>query len=285
MMLMTEEDTIEVNPSHLSDEVLEGLVEEADIDRDEAMEMAEDVHFQEMDVRDPVSKNVLESGVIKSRRMWDKLEVLYGKISSKTAKPVIENVTPNNTGVDIEINHPKLNPRVLSLSSDSVKLANLMSYHEVNDPSELEGKKLVLSKISDLNKDKSIRRSSYKSVDILFPNNVSVLGKLRYKLFSALQDARSKTKYWINGDPFEAVAFLMIGYTISFILTLFIGAGGADLAQLNGGILVGIVSTILMLPFFAVLLAGVGIVTWVVMRIVMMGLYVALKGNFEETEL
>lgn len=282
---MTEEDTIEVNPSHLSDEVLEGLVEEADIDREEAMEMAEDVHFQEMDVRDPVSKNALESGVIKSRKMWDRLEVLYGKISSKTAKPVLENVTPNNNGVDIEIDHPKLNPRVLSLSSDSVKLANLMSYHGVDDPSELEGKRLVLSKISDLNKDTSIGRRSYESVDILFPNNVSVLGKMRYKLFSALQDARSKTKYWIESDPFEATAGLMVAYTISFILTLLVGAVGVELSELNGGILVGIISNALTLPFFAVLLAGVGIVAWVIMRIVMMVLYVALKGNFEGTEI
>lgn len=282
---MTEEETIEVDPSDLSDEVLEGLVDEADIDENEARKMADNVHLREMDVRDPVSKNALESSVIKSRKIHDKLEVLYDKISSKTAKPVIENVTPNNNGVDIEINHPKLNPRVLSLSSDSVKLANLMSYHGVDDPSELEGERLVLSKISDLNQEKSISRRSYKSVDLLFPNNVSFLGKMRYKLFSFLQDARSKTKYWVEGDPFEATAGLMITYVIGFILTLLVGAVGAELSELNGGILLSVISNVLTLPFFAVLLAGVGIVLWIIMRIVMMGMYVALKGNFKQTEL
>lgn len=279
---MAKEDTLEVDPSELSDGVFEELVDEAEIDRDDATEMAEDVHMQEMDIREPVSNNALESGLMKYKKLRGWLGELYDMGASKTAKPVIKNVSPNENGVEITITHPKIHRRSVNFGPDSVKLANLMSYHGADNPSELEGERLVLSKISALNQTNS--SDAYTPVEILFPNNVSAHGRTRYKIFSFLQDVRSKSKYWTSYPADE----ITITYGLCFFISVLIagvGAGVQDLGIELGISMLNNIAVLLTFPLLIFLLCGLATVSYLGMRLVTFVMYAILKGVFEEEEI
>lgn len=281
---MTQEETIEVDPEELSDEVLKDLVQESGIDKEKAEEFADKAQFEEMEYQDPNKKNVFESFKIKSNFGFKKLKSLYQSICDKNARPFISEVEPNgNDTIIFHVEHPRLSKHKIRFSKDDVEIANLMDYHRVDNPIDLEGKRLVLDEISVLKNNNSRRHSvHYNEPTFLIPNNVSILGKLRYGAFSFMQDLRSKTKFWVKSDPVDAVMLGTVGYLILLMCTLLIGAFGGWLVDID--VAPRVVASILITPFLLTILLGILLLSLVVIRPVLYGACHALKGNFLSKE-
>lgn len=282
MLKMAEEHTLEVNPEELSDKVLKELINESNIDREEAEKFADEAQLDEMDFVEPDKKNIFESIKDNITFGFGMLSSLYKWFCNRTARPKIVNVTPKGDNkVVLNVHHPKINKCELSFEKDDVEIANLMEYHNVNNPKNLEGKRILIEDISDLNFDKrhSDTRGvySYNNTNpchlFLIPNNTSMLGKLRYRLFSSVQDFRSKTARWSSDDKdiFVEASILIPSYVALLFITVF--SGVAFQSQ---------VGDIAFLPFGIIIMLGIILTLWTISRPILLAIAMILKGDFHK---
>lgn len=276
---MSKQETIEVDPSELSDEILEDLVDEANISQEEAEEFADEAQLEQMDFDNPNKENAIESIRKKSKSSYSKLQDIYSLLSSKNARPIITEVEPTNSNdVILHIKHSRLKDHSIRFSEGDTRMANLMEYHGVSSPADLENKRLVLDEIKAVEREDTGFHSY--SPTYLIPNNVSILGQARYKLFSITQDVRSKTNISVDGDPVSVLLFGSIVYLIAFMLTLLVGSAGNFL--LSSGFF--IIGNILMMPLLLTIFVGVLAIFYLCMRPVLLVLYKVLRGDFHKEE-
>ena len=161
----------------LSKEVHDELITEAGINEDKAKELAEKVRLNETVHKNPHKENARSL-------LTKKLTKIYNKITQQKTKYVtITNITlTDRNKVALKFKHPQLKRnRGSTVEPDNQKLSNLMEYHNVNNPNNLTGKKVL---VTNVNNNDPTR--------IKIPHNVSTLGKYKYNLSTSLRNISKK---------------------------------------------------------------------------------------------
>lgn len=235
---MPQQEIIEVDPSEISNEVYQDLTEELDIDSDYAEKYTEKLRINELVEKNPNKSNILTSTSQKLKSGY-KLIKDYWNENTILANIVDIKVTSNDY-IRLTFSHPNLNKnRSCKMEPNSSVLSNLMEYHSLDDPMKLVGKKAFIEGATEWNES-----------SIKIPNNTSITGKLRYKLFSVINELDVKMPFSNNRLTKQFVSSIFLN-----LVSLIIGTAisGTIVDALGKSTLLGlpepIVFTIL-LPFF-----------------------------------
>lgn len=260
----------DVKPEKLSDEVLEELIE--DLDEDTAEKLAQQVHLDEMDTAEPSSKRFVSVLKDKASGLAKYVKGKYAAMKGrKTVFAEIENVKPIESGVQLVIANPSGNKNTIRLDSDSKKLANLLEYNNTRQLSDLEGGTIM---IKDTRIGPESSRDSY-----YVPNNMSISGRIRFGIFSALHSIREKT-HVRSLDMEELFDISFSGAAISMIPG-FIGL--LLLSGVSSPILQGL-GVLLSLPFAFFMSAAVLSIGYAVWHLIILIFRAIARGDLYEIE-
>lgn len=203
---MSKSDTIEINPSDLSDEVRNDLTEELNIDSDYADEYAKELKVDELVDKDPDKTGFIDSSARNLKSIYTfiddyiKSNTIYGKI--------VDIQATDNDYIVLKFNHTSMNETAsCKMSPHDSTLSNIMEYHGVDNASELENKKVPIVNAKNLSE-------TFEKTYITLPNNTSLSGKLRYRVFCGIKNAQAKTPL-TGGDTFEiAVTSILFNLVI-----------------------------------------------------------------------
>lgn len=193
--------TVEVDPEDLSKEVRDELQEEADMDGDIAQDKADELYLDNIETRDPSTSKTTE---YITKNLKNKFSNLRNTLSNSGRIGKIVEIKPKKYNI-IKFKIKTGNRyRELKLREDSTELAQIMAYHNVDNLSNLENKKIVY-KIGFRDR-----------LEYMIPKNINPLTKYRYKLFGVNHDLFHKIS-----DVFEKndVKFLST-FSITAVLSL-----------------------------------------------------------------
>ena len=180
---MEEESTIEIEPDKLSEKVVDGLVEEGAIEEEEAGEFGDRVWFEESEFSEPVRKDsFLERCSDIASKHYDAFtDTLSTVRNERTVFLSIDSVErTDDDNVRFHVSNESVGERSFDVSSDSGLLANLLFLSGVDNPRNLEGHRIMFEK-------------TRHSTEVLVPENVSLFGRSRYRLYSGVEEIREKT--------------------------------------------------------------------------------------------
>lgn len=254
---MSSQDTIEVDPDKLSQDVVDELVEQNIMDEEEAENTGDEIWLNEVS-----EKNPDKVGIIEYTRLWCSKTIKFGskfkeemiKIGYKLDNSIknkvnnlrknqtifaeVISVTPNqgSNEVCLKLSHNETGQFNITLDPKSKEMSNLLEYKSIENPKDLEGEKLILSNSFDV---------SFRKTQIVIPHNVSISGKIRFKLYSFSQELFEKTRF--PSLYLESVDSLMFAHTVMFTLSGLVFTVGEPM--LSGSILSTFIGSILMTPF------------------------------------
>lgn len=250
---MSKDGTMEVDPSELSDEVRDDLTEELDIDSDYAQEYAEELKINELVDKNPDKESFINSFVNKLKSGYSSVIGYFNK-NTIYAEIVDIRVTDNDYIV-LEFSHPdfKKNPICKKKPDDSI-LSNIMEYHGVNNASELVNKKVPVFNSENLS-------DSFTDTYVSFPNNTSLSGKIRYKMFCFIKNVDVKMP--LNDiDPIGLVLGGVLYNLLGLVIGTLISGGLIDiLGESTARNLPSIMMFVILLPFmialFTIFVSGI----------------------------
>lgn len=190
---MSKESIVEVDANKLSDEVIESLVEEGGLNKQEAEELGDKIWFEEIDVGDDNKTSALSYLKTKYENLVEVVGLIRDLFAEwKTTRAEVESVERTSSdNVQINFGHARLNGvESFTLDRDSDALANLMTYKKVSNPKNLEGCDLLALPESFDN----------RNITVLIPHNVSPTGRLRFRLYSVTREALQKTRASLISD-------------------------------------------------------------------------------------
>jgi polyhydroxyalkanoate synthesis regulator phasin len=193
---------IEVNPSNLSEEVVQELIKEGAFDKEEAKEYGDEVWLNEIDIKSPTKKTL-------KTILSDKLNNCIKTAKTRTAYAKIQNVSRSEKDdVEIQLTHPQTRSGKIWLDPDSQKLANIMALKNVQNPKQLEGHKLI-------------KPDGHAARHAQIPTNLSPYGQTKYKTAGLLRQFNKKIKIKNpNRDWFNPVSlFLVAGASFTAVVT------------------------------------------------------------------
>jgi len=209
LLSMSQSSTVEVDPSELSGEVVEGLVEDGVLDEETAEEYGDNVWFEEVDTGEPSKTGVVSYMKERFRNGKELASWLRWLVSDyKTVLADIESVErTDNDRVKLQVRHGRIGRKTVTLHPDSTKMANILEWKGVDNPLELEGSSIP------------ILRDSFDDMYnyVLIPHNVSASGRLRFFLYNGVEDIREKTKV---SRIFEDLEGFFMGSVIGVIVGL-----------------------------------------------------------------
>lgn len=287
--------TLEVDADDLSDEVVEELIEQGNIPKDEADEWGDRVWFNEVREDNTQRMGVIEylknrfercgelphnvgvalenSGirVVKDLDSFTRnsIHLLRNK---KTSTAIVDdvNVYPSLGHITLDIKHDMFGTGTVYLELDTPALSNLLDYKSVENPMDLVGKSVFVCP----------RSFSENSQTVMIPHNVSLSGKIRFKMFGVVEEFREKTriKGLIHnlGYFFEIFLYTVV---ISFFLSLF----GISLLSTSSSVISSVGSLLLFpaaLCFVSLSFTVFYFSYWVAMSVV----YYTLRSDFIEVE-
>lgn len=263
---MEDNTTVEVNPSELSEETVNELVEEGSIDESDAEKFEEQIWFDEIDKPNPSSERTLKEHIwMIMSSTFDTFVTFASKradavANKKTAFVKIESVErTENDEIKLHLSHPRDGDGSIRVSPDSDTLGNIMELAQVENPKNLEGGRLVS------------KRDDGRCSTVEIPRNLSTFGRTRYKSYGAIKELRERTKVEsINADSAYLVA---MGFIASFI-PLMIGVMIRDASTL--------VSNIFVTPFLIITLLVSVFTLYGMKRIAMAILGALVKGDMKE---
>lgn len=253
MRNMNDQETVEIEASKLSQDVVDELVDENIMDKEQAQNLGDEIWMREVADQKPNKASSLE--YIKSLLSWNvdlmsrfsigsKSRVIrFGSgiksyisnkkliISQRTVFADVVSVEPkknkqeklfdrnqkqNSNKVVIELENNDIDSFEVEIDLKSTELSNIMAYKSVDNPKQLEGEKLLLSR-------ESFGSNPYNKPSILIPHNVSKSGKIRFKLYSLSREVFKKSRvkglYLGQGDD------LLFAYIMTGIASVFLFAG------------------------------------------------------------
>ena len=123
-------------------------------------------------------------------------------VHSQTKKTIygeVDKVNSTEYGIELIVTHPDEKDRRLTFSQDSKRYANLLSYYNTTNPLDLKGEKLIKKPNNDTDND---------ICTYYLPYNVSLSGRLRYKMFGYLNNIQSLLKRTPDVSDVKIIAFL-----------------------------------------------------------------------------
>lgn len=181
---MEESETIE--RSHVTDLSVQELLELGAIDEDEVEKYEERITISESRPQTtPTDRSFTETtqrwvqSVLSGSKDYvtDKVVPFFRRLvhsqTKKTMYGVIEKLNPTETGIELVVQHPDEKDSKLLFSQDSQQYSTLLSYYNTTNPLDLKGEKLI-------------KKSNKNICAYYIPHNVSLSGRLRYKLFGYL---------------------------------------------------------------------------------------------------
>lgn len=127
-------------------------------------------------------------------------------VHSQTKKTIygeVDKVNSTEYGIELIVKHPDEKDRRLTFSQDSKRYANLLSYYNTTNPLDLKGEKLIKKPNNDTDNDTDNDICTY-----YLPSNVSLSGRLRYKMFGYLNNIRNVLKKTPDVSDLKAIVFL-----------------------------------------------------------------------------
>lgn len=191
-------DTFEIEPSELSDKTIEGLVEDAGFDLEDAQKYGDEKWFENLETPEPTKKETITEKISEKYSSWRKRSVF---IEIKSV------VRTEDDRIRLNLFHHKEGKRKVTFSPDSSVLGNIMSIADVHNPKELEGKQLLMTE-----------GSSYIPA-IVVPKNLSTYGRKKYKSYCLIEHIKDKFKM----EDRTAVYLLGTLTLLGSILPLFVG--------------------------------------------------------------
>lgn len=274
---MSNTETIEVDPSELSDEVRDDLTDELDINSEFAEEYAEELKINELVDKDPDKKSFVDSFTEKLKSGYSSVAG-YFNTNTIYAEIVDISVTDNDYIV-LEFSHPNLvRNATCKKSPDDRTLSNIMEYHDVNDASELVNKKVPIFNPEDLS-------DTFTDTYITFPNNTSLSGKIRYKIFCAIKNIEIKMPL-TNQDPVDLVLGGILYNLIGLALGTAISGGIVEIIGVSTAQnLPSIMTFAILLPFIIALFFNFVSGVYLVSRFILFTLSKLFKSDFENLAL
>lgn len=245
MRNMNDQETIEIEASKLSQDVVDELVDEDIMDKEQAQNLGDKIWMEEVADQKPNKASSLE--YIKSLLSWNidlmsrftigsKSRLIdFGSgiksyisnkksiIGQRTVFADVVSVEPkkNKQNLDkviIELENNEIGRFEVEIDLKSTGLSNIMAYKSVDNPKQLEGEKLLISR-------ESFTSSMYNNneTSILIPHNVSKSGKIRFKLYSLSREVFKKSR--VKGLYQGSVEELLFAYIITGIASVFLFAG------------------------------------------------------------
>lgn len=272
---MSKSETIEVDPSELSDEVRDSLTEELNIDSDYADEYVENLKVNELVDKNPDKTGFLDSSIAKLKSLYNSVSDYFNK-NTIYAKIVDVRATENDY-VILKFDHPKLNKTArCKKKPDDPMLSNIMEYHRVNNASELNKKSVPIFNPNNL-------LDTFTDTYVTIPNNTSLSGRIRYRIYGSIKNFRMKVPFTtkdsadlaLRGVIYNGFA-LLVGLSISSVL---VGSlGGESAAQSLPSIIVLAVTIPLMIALIINLISS----AYLALRIVLFVLSRLFKGDFND---
>lgn len=180
-----DEDTVEVDPNELSDEIVEGLVEEGAFEEEEAEKYGDKVWFEEVDTPEPTKKEgFLEKVARSSSKKYKSWKKRSAFIKLKSV------VRTDDDRIRINLFHHEHGERTVVFSPESSVLGNIMALAGVSNPKDLEGGRLLMTE------------GAFNHPDIVVPNNLSTYGQMKYKSYSYVKHIQEKTEVRKLNDDF-----------------------------------------------------------------------------------
>lgn len=244
MRNMNDQETIEIEASKLSQDVVDELVDENIMDKEQAQNLGDEIWMGEVADQKPNKASSLE--YIKSLLSWNvdlmsrftigsKSRLIHfgsgiksyisnkkSIIGQRTVFADVVSVEPkkNKQNLDkviIELENNEIDRFEVGIDLKSTELSNIMAYKSVDNPKQLEGEKLLISR-------ESFTSSMYDNeASILIPHNVSKTGKIRFKLYSLSREVFKKSR--VKGLYQGSVDDLLFAYIITGIASVFLFAG------------------------------------------------------------
>lgn len=197
--------------------VAKELIEKADFSEKEAQDFGNKAWFEELEKPDAGKRKSLYEKA--STRIKE-----YHNSHNKTSNLVdIKSVNRTSRNkVQIDIPDQTDGQKSLILSSDSSTLGDIMSLAGVEDARELEGCRFVA--IED----------TYQGTKLLIPSNLSLFGRLKYKIFIGIEQILEKTR--IRSLSIDAFS---LGYMMAVVHLLIIPAAVGSLVAVELSIVLG----------------------------------------------
>lgn len=254
---MSRQDTIEVDPNKLSQDVVDELVEQNIMDEEEAENTGDEIWLDEVTEKDPDKVSTLQYIV-----SWCKTTVKFGKLfkdkmievkdkmknsiknkisnlrNNQTVFAEVISVTPKQKSneVCLKLSHNNIGKFKITMDPKSKEMSNLLEYKSVENPKSLESEKIMIS---------NSHNTSFRDTQIVIPHNVSASGKIRFKLYSFNNELFEKTRFpSLYMDNFDHFAF---AHGVIFVFSAFAFLTGESM--LSGSILFTILGGLLMTPF------------------------------------
>lgn len=235
---MEDQDSLEVDPNKLSEDVVNEIVEGNIVDKDEADDIGNEVWLREVNKKEPNKISFVESIGLKFREVKRSINnFTQGKIqyieNYKTIYADVVSVNPDRASeeVSLKLNHSTVGMFEVNIDPKSTNFSNLLEYKSVDNVKNLEGEKLVITR-------KSLESESINS--ILIPRNVSTIGKIRFNVYSLCREILEKTRierlhnthkfdifvsYLVSGlISYFSVIFAMIALSLGTTLSLVVGS-------------------------------------------------------------
>lgn len=240
---INEDDTVKIDPSELSDKVVEDLIEEGAFDHGDAEEYGDRVWFERVKTPEPTKKEGL------SEKVSNSVSEIYGSWKQRSAFINLKSVArTEDDRVRINMFNHELGESKATFSPNSSVLGNIMALADVDNPKELEGGRLVVEK----------NGSDHPVIAV--PTNLSIYGRLKYKIYSCARYILTKTN--INTVTDDNVFGLFMATMFSMIPAIFM------IVPMSDNFL-GLVSLILSIPFMICLTLSGFVVSYGLFRVTM----------------
>lgn len=214
---MEDKDSVEIDPEKLSDDVADELVEEDIIDKEEADVVSNEVWLEQINKKDPNEVSFIDSLKLKfgdiqesiNNFTQDKIQYIE---NYKTIYADVISVNPDKESekVTIKLRHSAIGVFDIDIDPKSTNFSNLIEYYSVNNPKDLENKKLVVT-------NKSFESEHINS--IVIPKNVSTSGKIRFKMYSICREVLRKTRN--NRLYNSSIGDIIVMYAITGFMSFF----------------------------------------------------------------
>lgn len=233
---MEDERTVEIDPNELSQDVVDELVDDNVMDEEQATKKGDSVWMNEVTDKNPKKVGLvqyLKSLPIYGQNLFlSKYKIIKNKTirfcgyvddytgnkikylkNKKTVFAEVKSVEPNkmNDSISVEFEHGRIHNFTVNFDPQSTVFSNILEYKSINNPEDLEGKKLPILRESFDKKERN---------GIIIPHNVSKSGKIRFKIYSIFIELREKSRIsaFLDTDVDNMlVIYLFIGI-ISFML-------------------------------------------------------------------
>lgn len=208
----------EIHPELLSEEVQQELVTDTGIEQEKAEQFAEQIRLNELVTKQPNTESY--SSIFRTK-IGQTYNLLRNTLSQKTRYATVEDIYPTETDqVAIEITHPEYSRTLTAkVHPQSPQLSNLMEYHNVDNPTKLINKQILISNVN-----KRI------PTQLNIPKNVSIIGKYKYKVLSSLKNIAVLVPNYLKNytylPAFLSMMFVFFGTLISSSALQTLGSEG-----------------------------------------------------------